>query len=297
MADIFFSYTRGDRARVEPLTKALEAQGWTVWWDTDLHGGDSWNDVIEAELTKARCAIVAWSELSAKSDWVREEARVASKAHKLVPVLLESMDPPFGFGGVQAVDFSAWTGGSQAPEFLQLCTAVQVKLGASPPSPPPAQPPAEPKPASPSRWLWAAVAAPIVAVVVALGLWSYVPSSNIRIERLPTDQTPIPSQASPPPSPARPEPDAAAWGRSPPDQAYCFQRKDSPVAPGKFLVRCFLTEDLCQRFLAQDSGRKTPCSLSTGLRSAWNDAHTDERTPPTWHQYSNSEFSAPFPHF
>jgi hypothetical protein len=129
MADIFFSYTKADRNRVEPLIAALQAKDWTVWWDTDIHGGDSWDDVIEAQLTKARCVVVAWSRLSAKSDWVKEEARVANRARKLVPVLLDSMDPPFGFGGVQAVDFSAWTKNNDAPEFLKLCASVRDKLG------------------------------------------------------------------------------------------------------------------------------------------------------------------------
>jgi len=73
--------------------------------------------------------VVAWSHLSAKSNWVKEEARVANRAGKLVPVLLDSMDPPFGFGTVQAVDFSAWTKKSDAPEFLKLCDSIQGKLG------------------------------------------------------------------------------------------------------------------------------------------------------------------------
>ena len=32
MADIFISYAKEDRARIEPLAKALAEQGWSVWW-------------------------------------------------------------------------------------------------------------------------------------------------------------------------------------------------------------------------------------------------------------------------
>jgi hypothetical protein len=128
VADIFFSYTKADRARIQPLIAALKEQNWTVWWDSNIYGGDSWSDVIEAELTEARCVIVAWSQLSAKSAWVKEEARTASKGQKLVPVLLDSMDPPFGFGGIQAVDLSGWTKDKDALEFQSLCAAVQGKL-------------------------------------------------------------------------------------------------------------------------------------------------------------------------
>jgi uncharacterized membrane protein YeaQ/YmgE (transglycosylase-associated protein family) len=141
LADIFFSYARRDLKRVEALVAALGNRGWSMWWDPDVHGGDSWSDVIEAELAQAKCVIVAWSKQSAKSEWVREEARIANKVRKLVPVLLEPMDPPFGFGGVQTVDLSGWDGNREASEFLRLCTAVQRKLDGLTSSSPPASPP------------------------------------------------------------------------------------------------------------------------------------------------------------
>jgi hypothetical protein len=33
MSDIFISYAREDRPRVERLAAALEQCGWSVWWD------------------------------------------------------------------------------------------------------------------------------------------------------------------------------------------------------------------------------------------------------------------------
>ena len=33
MADIFISYSRDDRPRVEPLAEALVSAGYSVWWD------------------------------------------------------------------------------------------------------------------------------------------------------------------------------------------------------------------------------------------------------------------------
>jgi hypothetical protein len=33
MADIFLSYAREDQSRVGPLVRALEGQGWSVFWD------------------------------------------------------------------------------------------------------------------------------------------------------------------------------------------------------------------------------------------------------------------------
>ena len=37
--DVFVSYKAEDRARLRPLVAALEAEGFTVWWDTHIGGG------------------------------------------------------------------------------------------------------------------------------------------------------------------------------------------------------------------------------------------------------------------
>ena len=54
MADIFVSYSRADKARVGPLVAALEAHGWSVWWDPEITPGDEFDALIGAELESAR---------------------------------------------------------------------------------------------------------------------------------------------------------------------------------------------------------------------------------------------------
>ncbi len=36
MADIFLSYASEDRERVIPLVEALQADGFSVWWDRNI---------------------------------------------------------------------------------------------------------------------------------------------------------------------------------------------------------------------------------------------------------------------
>jgi hypothetical protein len=78
----------------------LEAEGWTVWWDTSLAIGDDFRNEIMTELGRARAVIVIWTDASIKSDWVRSEAGRAQADRKLIPVKLEhltykDLPPPF----------------------------------------------------------------------------------------------------------------------------------------------------------------------------------------------------------
>ena len=47
MADVFVSYARHDKARVAPLVAAIEAQGWSVWWDPAITPGQEFDQQID----------------------------------------------------------------------------------------------------------------------------------------------------------------------------------------------------------------------------------------------------------
>ncbi len=100
MADVFLSYKRADVACAAQIVALLEGEGWSVWWDTRLVGGERWDAVIEREINAARCVVVIWSPNSVDSG---EAARVHLEAHNgrergiLVPVTIEGARPPFSF--------------------------------------------------------------------------------------------------------------------------------------------------------------------------------------------------------
>ena len=54
MAEIIVSYARVDKARAPPLVAALEGHGWSVWWDSDIAGGQEFDALITRELDGAR---------------------------------------------------------------------------------------------------------------------------------------------------------------------------------------------------------------------------------------------------
>jgi tetratricopeptide (TPR) repeat protein len=128
MADVFISYSSEDRDRVRPLAQALQAKGFSVWWDRALAAGDDYGAVIKRELDVAKAVIVAWSQHSAASPWVRDEAGLARSKGRLVPVLLDKVDIPLGFGTIHTEDLTNWQGGANAPEIAILAESIKARL-------------------------------------------------------------------------------------------------------------------------------------------------------------------------
>jgi TolB-like protein len=130
MNDVFVSYKAEDRARLKPLVAALEAEGFSVWWDAHIGGGTDWRDEIQQHLDAARCVIVAWSERSVgpEGQFVCDEAARAKKAGTYLPIKIDKVDPPLGFGGIQALSLVGWKGKRSDPRFVALADAVNARL-------------------------------------------------------------------------------------------------------------------------------------------------------------------------
>jgi TolB-like protein/Flp pilus assembly protein TadD len=141
MADVFVSYKAEDLRRVKPLVDALEADGYSVWWDARIGGGAAWRDSIEAELERARCVLVAWSKRSVgrEGSFVRDEASRAMERGVYLPVKIDSVRPPLGFGERQALPLKGWRGDRSDPRYQAVLDSVTVITGlgdrASPTSP------------------------------------------------------------------------------------------------------------------------------------------------------------------
>jgi hypothetical protein len=154
-ADIFLSYKRDDREAVEPLARQLEAQGWSVWWDPAITPGESYSVAIRSALEQAKCVVVVWSRGSVNSHWVLDEAGHGRDRGVLVPIVIDGVVPPLGFGQVQAIDLSRWSGRADDPRISQLFAGVRRVLRA-PAAPPTASNQFSRKPAFPrisaARW-------------------------------------------------------------------------------------------------------------------------------------------------
>lgn len=132
MADVFVSYAREDQARIEPLVKALEGAGLSVWWDRHIPGGADFVIDTEKELNEAAACIVCWAAHSVGSLWVRDEASAAAEQGKLVPVQLDAERPPMGLRQYQCLDLSQWSGDPAAPAFAAVVEAVRRRTKKTP---------------------------------------------------------------------------------------------------------------------------------------------------------------------
>lgn len=132
MADIFISYAHEDETRIRELVRALEGQGWSVFWDRRIPAGRTWQNYIGQALSGAKGVIVAWSHHSITSEWVIEEANDAKDRRVLVPVLLETVKPPLGFRGIQAADLTNWKPDDSSASFNQLTQDIAGVIGDKP---------------------------------------------------------------------------------------------------------------------------------------------------------------------
>ena len=108
MADVFVSYARADKARVAPLVAAIEAKGWSVWWDPEITPGQEFDDQIDAEINAAKAVLVVWTPVSVASRWVRGEAREAAERGILVPVRFEQARLPMDVRAIHTTDLDDW---------------------------------------------------------------------------------------------------------------------------------------------------------------------------------------------
>ena len=132
MSDIFISYSRKDLAIAAALARILPNQGWTLYWDRHLRAGEIFDDVIEREVTTARCVVVLWSSNSVGSQWVRNEADVGASRNALISVLIEGVTLPLAFRRVQAADLIGWKGDPHDPRLGELLQSIAYFLGGGP---------------------------------------------------------------------------------------------------------------------------------------------------------------------
>lgn len=172
---VFISYAREDREAAQALAGALADDGHRVWWDRDLGGGDDFSVEIERQLTAARVAIVLWSAASVQSGFVRDESSRARDAGKLLPVRIEDVALPLGFGTLHTLDLIGWDGDADDEACVVLRDEVRRHVSSTRQAI--AAPRSPPSLLLRRRWR-TPLAAAIGAVLIAASAWWWFGNDN-----------------------------------------------------------------------------------------------------------------------
>lgn len=216
MADIFLSYADHDRKTIRPLVRAFEQEGWSVFWDREIPLGKTWRQVLDEELSAARCVVVVWTKTSVGRRWVIEEAEEGQGRGILIPVFMDRVDPPRGFREVQGAQLLDWKGKSEDKEFQRLCGACREVIGEPGQPPPETLESTKPQRRSASRFKW--MAAALALALAAGGSWLWYQTAKQQA-----------AQENPPPN--------------------------EPVAPPDFLIAALQYKEACDQGSAPDCNR------------------------------------------
>lgn len=125
MADVFISYARKNQEMAQSVRDSLICGGFTVWWDEYISVGDQLDTQIEREIDQAVAVVVLWSQQSASSEWVRNEAALASSQGKLVPVLIENVRIPLPHRLAKTINLCSFPRNIRDPRMIEIWTAVE----------------------------------------------------------------------------------------------------------------------------------------------------------------------------
>lgn len=190
MTDVFLSYSRADQNRITQLVEVLEQHGYSVWRDIDIPPTGSFDDYIRERLNDCKCVVVLWSRTSARSNYVRGEARAAFKAGKLISVAIDpwpefEQDVPLDFHGFEHADLSQWNGEADNHEIGLVLKAIENLTAKPPLTLPGGDKPWKPR-LRPVGW---AIVATISVTVAASAIYLYIQpvadcSVEVTVERL-----------------------------------------------------------------------------------------------------------------
>jgi hypothetical protein len=110
---VFVSYSRKDSEPAAKLVDRLQRSGINVTWDRDFGGGVDFRREIRRLIESVACVIVVWSEASAASDFVMDEADIAIRDNKLVATKVDGFDVdelPVGFRSRHVISVDDWAG-------------------------------------------------------------------------------------------------------------------------------------------------------------------------------------------
>jgi len=135
MSHIFISYSHEDADFTEILRTKLEQNGFVVWTDTALRGGEDWRKGIDQAIRDAFAVITVMTPEAKTSEYVTYEWAFAVGAEvKVIPILLKRTNLHPRLESLQHLDFTR----RQSRPWDELKSVLQEAESSKPEVNPPA---------------------------------------------------------------------------------------------------------------------------------------------------------------
>lgn len=127
MSEVFISYKRDQRDRVEVISNLLKDENVSVWFDANLEVGndEGFDAEIEREIKSAYCVLVCWTPAATRSIYVKAEAKKGLDHKSLLPVFLEECSLPIPFNAIDTVNLSSWNGEMDDPNWRRVLSQIK----------------------------------------------------------------------------------------------------------------------------------------------------------------------------
>ena len=127
-ADIFIASKSDDRPVADKIARFLEQAGFSVWYERVPLGAD-FAKIIDQQIRGCRIVFALWSRRALKSQWVREQADLASDLGKLAIVRVDNVNLPLGFSNLSTIDLFDADDRLDEARFSFLLEALDEGLG------------------------------------------------------------------------------------------------------------------------------------------------------------------------
>jgi hypothetical protein len=128
MADICIIYATADARAIPPTLEAELSDAWSIWWAGKIPSGD-YREHIERELPVAGCVIPIWSSAARESRVLHDELNIAKNSGvPILPIRIENVRPPLGFGVDNTLDMLGWRGERGRPEIGELRARIKKTI-------------------------------------------------------------------------------------------------------------------------------------------------------------------------
>lgn len=126
-AYVFVSYSRKDAGIVYPLIERLASEGVRIWYDSGIHGGEIWPEVIANHLKNSVCCLVFMSNNAVQSHNCYSELIFAVEMKKpLIPIRYD--DAQLTLGMRMMVGVNQWIEITGAPTKEEIDRILSLEL-------------------------------------------------------------------------------------------------------------------------------------------------------------------------